>query len=146
MDMNHGERIILNFILKQILMNIIKTAEERRLFWLKLSHRWKSLHWIVGLIGLVMSGLAAATQISRGAAPYFSLVATLCIGIIGFASPEKRAQMFIEAYGVIDNALLEYELTMKTSNPDEESLVKAIKKAEGIANPGISTNSQKTKL
>ena len=123
-------------------MDIIKTAAERRLFWLKLSHLWKSIHWTVGLIGLVMSGLAAATKISGEAAPYFSLVATLCIGIIGFASPEKRAQMFIDAYGVIDNALLEYELTVKASKPDEEALVKAITKAEGIANPSISANSK----
>lgn len=125
-------------------MDIIKTAEERRLFWLRLNHLWKSIHWTVGIIGLVMSGLAAATKISGDAAPYFSLVATLCFGIIGFASPEKRAQMFIETYGVIDNALLEYELSVKASKPDEETLVKAINKAEGIVNPGISANLQKT--
>ncbi len=110
---------------------IIETAKERRLFWVDLSNKWKVLHWAVGITGLTMSALAAAGGVSGPASPYFSLIATVCFGIIGFANPDKQAFKYISAYQILDHAVLLHEL----DKIDDEDLAEAIYRAEKIANP-----------
>ncbi len=112
-------------------MDIRQTAEERRIFWLNLSHKWKATHWIVGVLGIAMSTLAAATNVSRSLAPYFSVAAALCIAFVGFANPQKQAHKNISAYIILDAAIMAYD----TKEINENGLKDEIQKSEIIANP-----------
>jgi len=112
-------------------MDIRQIADERRTFWLNLSHRWKTTHWVVGVLGTAMTTLAAAKTVTGDGAPYFSVAAALCIAFIGFANPQKQAYKFISAYMVLDDALMAYDL----KGIDEKGLKDEIKKSELIANP-----------
>ncbi len=116
-------------------IQVLRTAEERRAFWLKLAHKWKTIHWVAGTLGVLFSSLGALSTITIAGVNYtvpnklFSAIAAVVVGFIGFASPLKQFYKNINAYITIDKAVRRFK------EADVEALNKAIDDAEGIANP-----------
>ena len=64
---------------------------QRKLdLWLWNGVLWECVHWLVGVIGI-----ASATATDEGTR-IFPVIATACMGVLGFANPQKRSQRYLQ--------------------------------------------------
>ena len=64
---------------------------QRKLdLWLWNGVLWECVHSLVGVIGI-----ASATATDEGTR-IFSVIATACMGVLGFANPQKRSQRYLQ--------------------------------------------------
>jgi hypothetical protein len=99
-------------------------------FWFRLGVRWAYAHWVVGILGVATSALAATDKAVGEAAPLFAVAATICFGIIGFTNPQQRSAKYIRSYRLLDAALREY----KYAGLCVDQLLKAHRRAEDLLN------------
>lgn len=111
---------------------VIKQLEDKVNFWFGLHSLCKWIHWIVGILGVTMSTLAASSAVHKDVLPYLSVVAAVCFGIMGFVNPQKQAALFIRAYRLLEPAIREY----KFSDLTLKELLNVHKMAEDLLNDG----------
>jgi len=95
--------------------------------WYKLYHRMNMTHYIVGILGVATSALAAA--INNGeASRILAAIAAICIAILGFVKPERKCMKFVRAWRILDAAAIRY----RYGQADLDSLFKAIERGEQL--------------
>ncbi|PSR52735.1 hypothetical protein AHMF7605_03950 [Adhaeribacter arboris] len=125
---------------KNIDDDLIIKLQQKLDLWLKLSMLWANTYWIIGILGLTMSALATADflklvdsnkyQIHFNFAPVFSIISTICFGILGFANPQRRTARYIRSYRILETSKLEY----LHGNLSVLGLLKKYKEAELLLN------------
>ncbi len=94
---------------------------------------WERVHWCIGVLGIACSAISSAS-LSDGSKSVFAVIATVCLGILGFANPQKRSGRFLQAYRLLDSALREFRsglIPLKT-------LLSEHRRAEEMLNEGES--------
>lgn len=105
---------------------------QRKLdLWLWNGVLWERVHWLVGVIGIASSAIASATAADEGTR-IFSVIATACMGVLGFANPQKRSQRYLQAYRLVDTALREYRALLVS----RAALLAEHRRAEELLNEG----------
>jgi len=93
-------------------INTVNALTKKKKLWLRMSRFWKYIHWVTGILGVCMSTLAAAGEVSGKSAPVFSVIAAICFGIIGFANPQKQSSRNEGGYLLLEYALLKYDASI----------------------------------
>ena len=92
--------------------------------WYKLYRRANYSHYIVGIIGVAASALAA---IDIGEASRFlAAISAVCIAILGFVKPERKFIKFVRAWRTLDAAAMRY----RYGKADLDSLLNAMEQGE----------------
>lgn len=74
--------------------------------WHKLYRRANRTHYIVGVLGVAASTLAAV-DIGE-ASQFLAAIAAVCIAILGFVKPERKFIKFVRAWRILDAAAIRY--------------------------------------
>ncbi len=84
-----------------------KEIEERVAAWYRMFNFASRSHYVVGVLGVACSALAAADifNISQ----FLAALSAVCIAILGFAQPERKYMKFVRAWRVLDTAVLKYK-------------------------------------
>jgi hypothetical protein len=75
--------------------------------WYGVGVLWERVHWVIGVLGIACSAIASSVT-ADGNARVFAIVATVCLGILGFANPQKRSARYFQAYRLVDTAMREF--------------------------------------
>jgi hypothetical protein len=88
---------------------VLREIESRHKRWFMYFKFWKHLFWTCGVLCVTSSTLAAAEKVSGNAAPYFAVLSSVCIAVIGFSGPQRRAQSYVTAWRALGSALMRYK-------------------------------------
>jgi hypothetical protein len=88
---------------------VIAEAEARREAWFRHFRRWRMTHWVVGIIGVLSSVVAASQKVDDVLLPVAASLSAVCFAIIGFTSSQRRASAYVSAWRLIGTALLRYK-------------------------------------
>jgi hypothetical protein len=105
-----------------------KDLGEKLRIWLWKSKVWATIHWVVGTASVSLSALSAA-KILQGHEPYQTIVAvgaTITVGFLGFANPQRNASRHVRAYVILDPALRDYRMGLM----DAKTLTQVHRQAE----------------
>ena len=92
--------------------------------WYKLYRRANSTHYIVGIIGVVASALAAVDV--GEASRFLAAISAVCIAILSFVKPERKFIKFVRAWRTLDAAAMRY----RYGKADLDSLFYAMEQGE----------------
>jgi hypothetical protein len=78
--------------------------------WDTLFHRWWVYHYLLGIAGLLSSIIVAAGYrlFSQQIISILSLLAAICMGLITFLMPSKRARAYVAAWRLLNDACNRY--------------------------------------
>ena len=97
---------------------IIKRRKSWQIsFWL-----WATVHYMLGTIGIVASGFASADKLQ----PWSSILAGACLGFIGFANPLQRYNRYVNAWRVLDIAMMR----ARDGDAAHKELIDAVERGE----------------
>ncbi len=94
--------------------------------WHRLYRRANSTHYIVGVLGVAASTLAAV-DIGE-ASQFLAAIAAVCIAILGFVKPERKFIKFVRAWRILDAAAIRY----RYGKVDLDDLFKAMDQGERL--------------
>ena len=83
----------------------LATIEKRLTIWRWGWNIFMSSYFLLGVIGVVCSTIAASKLFEDPARQWFSLASALCIAIIGFLRPEARYRNLVRAWRELKAAL-----------------------------------------
>lgn len=86
---------------------VIDKIAKRHGAWFRYFRSWRSLFWACGVTAAAASALAAA-ELGK-TSPYFALLSSLCIAVLGFTNPQRPAHAYATAWRRLGSALLRYE-------------------------------------
>ena len=101
-------------------------VRSRLICWHKLYRRANSTHYIVGVLGVAASTLAAV-DIGE-ASQILAAVSAVCIAILGFVRPERKFIKFVRAWRILDAAAIRY----RYGKVDLDGLFKAMDQGESL--------------
>jgi hypothetical protein len=70
---------------------------------------WKTVNWIVGILGIGASAFAAAKLFNNDWDSLASVIATICFGFMGFANPMKQSINYDKAANRLEIAIERYK-------------------------------------
>lgn len=104
----------------------IKHRKNTWFFWYNFNY---SIHYIVGVLGVASSSIAAAEIDILSINPnHFAAISTVCIAVLGFIKPDKEYRKYVAAWRLLDNAANNY----KYLDTDKQQLFKAMNEGEMI--------------
>ncbi|HTE26967.1 hypothetical protein [Flavitalea sp.] len=109
---------------------LIKDLTYKADCWLRMSNRYAAIHWSVGCLGILSSALAASTIFHPTVTTVFSIISTICIGIIGFVNAQQKGDHFLRGFRILEPAVKKYEFSDMT----EAQLLDINEKLEGSLN------------
>src|SRR5262249_2758159 len=86
---------------------VVDQISSREKAWFTYFHWWRRTFWVCGVLAATFSTLAASSASGR-AAPYFAVSSSVCIAVLGFLSPQRRANGYVAAWRIVSTALLRY--------------------------------------
>ena len=89
--------------------DVVVLVSERRRAWFRYFRSWRAVFWACGVTAAGASTLAAATQVSGEVAPYFAVLSSVCVAMLGFLDPQRRANAYVTAWRTLDSSLLRYK-------------------------------------
>jgi len=94
--------------------------------WYKLYRRANVTHYIVGILGVAASALAAVDigEASR----ILAAISAVCIAILGFVKPERKFIKFVRAWRTLDAAAMRY----RYGKADLDYLFSAVERGEQL--------------
>jgi hypothetical protein len=88
--------------------------EQRLTAWRRYFTRWWNVHYILGIAGTVSSILVASRPQFllniHYALESFALIAAICIVLITFLMPSRRAKAYVAAWRILTDACTRYRL------------------------------------
>ena len=75
--------------------------------WSRMFNFASRTHYIVGIVGVGCSAMAAADLFSRS--QILAAISAVCIAILGFAQPERKYMKFVRSWRLLDTAALKYK-------------------------------------
>jgi hypothetical protein len=112
---------------------VVDKISDRHAAWFRYFQKWRAIFWLCGVVAATASTLAASS-IVYGAAPYFAVLSSVCVAILGFTNPQRRANAYVAAWRIVGSALLRYGAGESTVS----DLVSAVDRGEAIIG-GIDT-------
>jgi hypothetical protein len=109
---------------------LVKELQRKLDVWHWNAVTWEWVHWLFGIMGVAFSALSAAEYIQDEVASSFAVATTICLGVLGFANPQRRSARYIRSYRVLDTALREF----KNSSRTLEDMLKEHRRAEDLLN------------
>ena len=104
--------------------SIPKEIQRRLLIWRVNYVISNTAHYIVGIIGILCSSLAATSFMEESFLPNIAgVISAVCFGILGFARPKENYLKYVMAWRVLEETSLNYRYGKATI----EDLVKAVK-------------------
>jgi len=88
---------------------VVKNIEKRHRAWFRYFRRWRALFWTCGVVAATASALAAA-KVAGEAAPYFAVLSSAAVAVLGFTNPQRRANAYVNAWRILGSALLRYQV------------------------------------
>jgi len=107
--------------------NFPDEVESRLNCWHKLYRRANVTHYMVGILGVAASALAAAVDIGE-ASRLLAAISAVCIAILGFVRPERKFIKFVRAWRTLDAAAMRY----RYGKVDLDYLFNAMERGEQI--------------
>lgn len=102
--------------------------------WLTSHRQWIYAHYLLLVIGNIFAVAATSTAFTEHkTAPYLSLAAALCLGIISVVNPFKIAQANARAHDRLRHAIMQYR---NLGTYTLEALLKEFDAAQQIINKG----------
>jgi hypothetical protein len=108
--------------------NVVKQITDRHKAWFNYFRLWNKVYWIFGILSATCSALAAADKVVGHTAPGFAVFSSICIAILAFTNPQRRANGYVAAWRVLGSALLTYE----TGESSISELIAAVDRGEAI--------------
>jgi hypothetical protein len=106
---------------------VVDKISDRHAAWFKYFRRWRAIFWGCGILAATASALAASS-VAGTAAPYFAVLSSICIAILGFTNPQRRANGYVAAWRIVGSALLRYA----AGDASVSDLVSAVDRGEAI--------------
>lgn len=106
---------------------VVDKISDRHAAWFGYFQKWRATFWVCGILAATASALAASSVAGR-AAPYFAVASSVCIAILGFTNPQRRANAYVAAWRIVGSALLRYA----AGESAVSDLVSAVDRGEAI--------------
>ncbi len=107
--------------------------EQLLLAWDKYFHTWWAVHYGLGITGSVCAITVASQPKFLLALPHlgegFAWISAICIALITFLMPSRRAKAYVNAWRILNDACNRYKLDEKYTI---EELLNGVKDGEGI--------------
>lgn len=91
---------------------IVDNLIEKKDLWFMSSKYWIYAHWTISILAVVLSTLAAASNVVGDYAGYFSVGASLCVGILSVASPQKQSNQNLKGFLLMEDGLFHYKCSL----------------------------------
>lgn len=89
--------------------HILAEIRERRNAWFRYFRSWRAVYWIVGILGVLSSVVAASRQLPDNWLSAAAGVSAVCLAVIGFTGSQRRANAYVSAWRVVGTAMLRYK-------------------------------------
>jgi len=106
---------------------VVNKISDRHTAWFGYFRTWRAIFWLCGIVSATASALAAS-KVAGDAAPYFAVLSSVCIAVLGFTNPQRRANAYVAAWRIVGSALLRYG----TGESNVSDLVSAVDRGEEI--------------
>lgn len=107
--------------------------EQLLLAWDKYFHTWWVVHYVLGIAGTICAITVASQPKFLSAIPYlidgFAWISAICIALITFLMPSRRAKAYVSAWRILNDACNRYKMDETYST---QELLNAVKKGEDI--------------
>ncbi|WP_162056196.1 hypothetical protein [Pontibacter pamirensis] len=113
-------------------LELVKELQRKANNWMRWYNFSGWVYWILGAASVAFSTLGASDVFEQQFSTVFALLSAICLGIIGFANPQKKAAKFIGAYRLLEPSVRSYKYGVL---PKADLLVKD-KEAENMLNEG----------
>lgn len=107
---------------------IVMEVTERHWSWFKFFQRWRGTFWTCGVLAATSSALAASDKVAGSWSPYYAVLSSICIAVLGFTNPQRRANAYVAAWRMVSIALLHY----KAGSSTVYDLVATVDRAEAL--------------
>jgi hypothetical protein len=101
--------------------------------WGKYFHSWWTVHYIFGIVGSVCAITVASQPKFLLGLPYliegFAWISAICIALITFLMPSRRARAYVNAWRILNDACNRYKMDEKYTIKE---LLDAVKEGEKI--------------
>jgi len=110
------------------LEKIVTEVSERHWSWFKFFQRWRGIFWTCGVLAATSSALAASDKVAGSWSPYFAVLSSISIAVLGFTNPQRRANAYVAAWRMVGVALLYY----KAGSSTVYDLIATLDRAEAL--------------
>lgn len=111
--------------------------DVHRRLWVHFYRRWKALHYVLGIVATCFAITVAAKPGFLKSVPYLleavAWVCALCIALITFLMPSRRARSYVAAARILTDACNRYRLD---PNFKMKHLLDAVKEGEDLISRG----------
>lgn len=120
-------------------------VSKRHLAWMIYWKRAVTTHYVIGILGVTASCIAATgfEYFSQAAA----IVSAFCIGVLGFVQPERKYLKFVRAWRRLDSSVMLFRFgkieidDLLQAVEDGESIITEVEKETKIADHNFSAAS-----
>lgn len=113
-------------------LELVKELQRKAENWMRWYNFCGWIYWFLGAASVAFSTLGASDVVEAKFRTSFALLSAICLGVIGFANPQKKAAKFIGAFRLLEPSVRAYKYGVLTK---AELLVKD-KEAENMLNEG----------
>ena len=111
---------------------LVKELQNKTNIWMRWYNFTGWIYWILGAASVAFSTLGASDVVEAKFRTSFALLSAICLGIIGFANPQKKAAKFIGAFRLLEPSVRAYKYGVLSK---ADLLIKD-KEAENMLNEG----------
>lgn len=104
--------------------------KKRHRTWQVFFEGYTSIHYIVGVVGVIASVLSATQASKETNDPLFGIISAACIAILGFVQPDKQYRKYVNAWRILDRGINQYRHGLI----DIKDLVASLNRAESSIN------------
>lgn len=112
---------------------IPEDIDARSRAWLRLYQKWYTIHYVIGIAGIVSSVTVAARPQFVSGIPYFleilAWMSSIAIALLAFLAPIRKAKVYANAWRLITDACGRYK---HDDSVPTEKLYDAMKRGEGL--------------
>lgn len=112
-------------------------VEEHRIIWVRFNRRWRKIHYVLGVTATVFA-ITVASQPSLlksvpGLLGVVAWISAICVALITFLVPLRRAKGYVEAARLLTDACNRYKLDPSFKM---KHLLDALKEGEHLISRG----------
>lgn len=100
--------------------------------WMRWKHFWAAIHYLVGGGGTLLAA-AVASKLSFFEGTLLPWLAAVCVGLLTFAAPMKKAKVYFDAHTLVEDAYLRYQRTSQVREEDVLNIFRDAKKLIGTS-------------
>jgi hypothetical protein len=121
----------------EIPRDVPEEIDIHRRLWVRFNHRWKALHYTLGVVATCFAITVAAQPGFLKAIPHLleaiAWASAVCVALITFLMPSRRARSYVGAARILTDACNRYRLD---PNFRMKQLLDAVKEGEDLISRG----------